>query len=461
MRALRHRAGFPTARPVAGTKRGEREMRMAWRALVVICLVVVAAGAVLAAEEAAKSPEPEKKPSFPWKGFTVKEGDYSMTFGVQLQGLFTYLDEDFDFSGSLYDGTEDTDIDPITDFSMRRARISLTGGAFAPWFKYKLEVDFGLGRTRATDLYVDMDFSDYNRWRVGQFKKPYDLFDLYSSKTLMFIERPAANVFITPANRDIGVMYRGNTKDKRFNWAAMVGNGNGPNTSVNDGALLLGARFEFQNEGGFKYLATAIEHPEKLEYTVGVAYQSNPRSTLVGDVAIDDGETEPEPIAKSSDDYPCVIGTSRSCTWDNRSRDNIEFFGALRGKIFQINATYQMESQERAAADKNGDDADIDLDAYTLEAGIFVTPKWEIAGRYDQLKFKDAVDVTFGDGSLISDFKLRQWNIGTNYYLFQNNLKLMFNYGNITETYDDDAFVGSGKYERSIDTFLAMIAFYI
>jgi len=439
-------------------------MRMAWRALAVICLVVVAAGAVLAAEGTegtAATQEAEKKASFPWKGFTIKDGDYSMNFGVQLQGLFTYLDEDFDFSGSLYDGVEDTNIDPVTDFSMRRARIALSGSAFAPWFKYKLEIDFGLGRTRATDLYVDMDFSDYNRWRVGQFKKPYDLFDLYSSKTLMFIERPAASLFITPANRDIGVMYRGNTKNKRLNWAAMLGNGNGPNTLEGDGAFLYGLRFEFQNEGGFEYLATAIKHPENLEYTVGVAYQSNARSTLTGDVPVDDTGTEQEPLAKAQSDYPCVIGTSKSCTWDNRSRDNLEFFGALRGKIFQINATYQLVQQERAAADENGDDADIDLDAYALEAGIFVTPKWEIVGRYDQLDFKDAVDVTFGDGSVISDFRIKQWNVGTNYYIFQNNLKLMFNYGNTTETYDDDSFAGSGKYERSIDTFLAMIAFYI
>ena len=431
-------------------------MRMAWRALAVICLVVVAAGAVFA-EEGTVVAETKEKTPFPWKGFTIKDGDYSMTFGVQLQGLFRYDDEDFDFSGPLYDGVEDTDIDPLNDFEMRRARISLSGGAFAPWFKYKIEVDFGLGRTRATDLYVDMDFSDTNRWRVGQFKKPYDLFDLYSSKTLMFIERPAANLFITPANRDIGVMYRGNTKDKRFNWAAMIGNGNGPNTLGNDGDFLLGARFEFQNEGGFKYLATAIEHPEKLEYTVGVAYQKNPRSELVGDVAIE----ETEPIEKSGSDYPCVIGTSKSCTWDSRSRDNLLFFGALRGKIFQVNATYQFETDEDAAADEDGDPADIELDAYAIEAGFFVTPRWEIAGRYDQLKFKDAVDVTFGDGSVISDFEIKQWTIGTNYYFFQNNLKLMLNYGNTTSTYEDSSFIGPGKYETSLDSFQAMLAFYI
>lgn len=441
-------------------------MRMARRALVVICLVVVAAGAVLAAEgteSTAATPEVEKKASFPWNGFTIKDGDYSMNIGVQLQGLFRYDDEDFDFSGPLYAGIEDTDIDPLNDFEMRRARIALSGGAFAPWFKYKLEVDFGLGKTRATDLYVEMNFSDYNQWRVGQFKKPYDLFDLYSSKTLMFIERPAANTFVTPANRDIGVMYRGNTKNKRLNWAAMVGNGNGPNTLGNDGAFLLGARFEFQNEGGFKYLATAIEHPEKLEYTVGVAFQSNPRSELVGDVRIDDGGngTEPDPFAKSSDDYPCVIGTSRTCTWDNRSRNNLLFFGALRGKIFQINATYQLEKEEDGAADKQGDPANIELDAWALEAGFFVTPKWEIAGRYDQLNFKDAVDITFGDGSVISDFEIKQWTIGTNYYLFKNNLKLMLNYGNTTATYDDSSFIGPGKFETSLDSFQAMLAFYI
>jgi hypothetical protein len=62
---------------------------------------------------------------------------------------------------------------------------------------------------------------------------------------------------------------------------------------------------------------------------------------------------------------------------------------------------------------------------------------------------------------VISDFEIKQWNIGTNYYFFKNNLKLMLNYGNTTETYDDDSFIGPGTYERSLDTFLAMVAFYI
>jgi len=277
----------------------------------------------------------------------------------------------------------------------------------------------------------------------------------------MFIERPAASLFITPANRDIGVMYRGNTKNKRLNWAAMVGNGEGPNTLRGDGALLLGARFEFQNEGGFKYLATAIEHPEELEYTVGVAYQSKPRSTLVGDVKIDDGSESEDPLDKSSDEYPCVIGTSRYCTWDNRSRDNLEFFGALRGKDLPdqrdlpdgaAGARGRGRRRQRRghrprrlrAGGRDLRDPEVGDRRPLRSAQVQGPGRHYLRRRLGGQRFRDqAVEHR------------------TNYYIFQNNLKLMFNYGNTTETYDDDSFFGSGKFERSVDTFLAMLAFYI
>jgi len=134
--------------------------------------------------------ETKEKTPFPWKGFTIKDGDYSMTFGVQLQGLFRYDDEDFDFSGPLYDGVEDTDIDPLNDFEMRRARISLSGGAFARGSSTRSRSTSGSGRRgRRTCTWTWTSATPTGGGR--QFKKPYDLFDLYSSKTLMFIERPA------------------------------------------------------------------------------------------------------------------------------------------------------------------------------------------------------------------------------------------------------------------------------
>lgn len=441
-------------------------MRRAGRTAAVICLVALGHLAAFSADG-----------ELPFKSFKIEEGDYSLNLGVQLQLRGVYRSQDFDFSGPLYDGVADTSLDGGSDFTVRRGRISLYGGAFAPWFKYKLEVDFGGGRTRATDLYLDLDFSNLNRWRVGQFKQPFDTFQLMSSKTLMFVERPAVSNFIqllsvkaadsptsdavynflSAENRDIGVMYSGRTENRRFQWFAMIGNGNGANRTQNDDdTFMLVGRVEFHNEGGFALLSTAIEHPEKLQYLVSLAYETNPKSELVGDVPIEDEE-----LAKSSQRYPCVIGTSRDCSYDSYGRDYLQLFGALRGKIFQVNAAYYLAGLDEVGVDRKGNPASLDLDGWVIEGGVFVTPKWEIAARFDQLGFKDAVDITFGDGSLISSRDLKEWRVGSNYYFFRNNLKIMVDYGTVTDTFEDNSPEGRGKTEQTVDSLRAMLAFYL
>lgn len=122
---------------------------------------------------------------------------------------------------------------------------------------------------------IDMRFSGVNNWKFGQFNYPFDIFQMMSDKTLMFVERPAGTEgsdliqddgFFRPLNksRDIGVMYYGYSENKRFNWAVSVMNGNGVNQMENENnKFRMGLRFEVQNEGGFKYTMTAVDHPDK------------------------------------------------------------------------------------------------------------------------------------------------------------------------------------------------------
>jgi len=288
-----------------------------------------------------------------------------MTFGVQLQGLFRYDDEDFDFSGRSTT-VEDTDIDPLSDFEMRRARISLSGGAFAPWFKYKLEVDFGLGRTRATDLYVDMDFSDTNRWRVGQFKKPYDLFDLYSSKTLMSssARRKSLHHAGNVTSRDVPRQHEG----QALQLGRMIGNGNGRTRWATTGTSCWARASSSRTRAG-----SSISPPRSSTREARVHRRrrvpEEPEERARGRRR-DRGDGADREVGS---DYPCVIGTARAAPGQPLARQPA-VLRALRGKIFQVNATYQFETDEDAAADEDGDPADIELDAYAIEAGFFVTP---------------------------------------------------------------------------------------
>jgi len=161
-------------------------------------------------------------------------------------------------------------------------------------------------------------------------------------------------------------MYRGNTKDKRFNWAAMIGNAR-PNTLATTD-FLLGARFEFQNEGGFKYLATAIEHPRSSS-TPSVSRTEEPEERARGRRR----HRETEPIEKSGSDYPCVIGTSKSCTWTAARATTCCSSGAAREDLPGQRHLPARNGRGRGGG-RGRRPADIELDAYAIEAGFFVTP---------------------------------------------------------------------------------------
>ncbi|MBP7149672.1 MAG: hypothetical protein KBD01_19265 [Acidobacteria bacterium] len=416
----------------------------------VVALLCLALAAPTFAGEAGRSED---------GNFFIREGDFTLNTELRLQIKASYEEEEFDLSGPLYSDFVDTSEDPTTDFSVRRGRIAFFGQAFAPWLRYKIEADFGDGKSRLTDAYVEMKFANASNWRFGQFKQPFDFFQLMSSKYFQFVERPVGTDLLSPA-RDIGVMYYGSTASKRYNWSVALQNGNGPNHAGNDNdEFRLAARFEMQNEGGFKYMETAANHPEKLEWTVGLAYQSNPQGELVGNRAVDEDDEPP---------FDCEIGISQTCDFENRDQTAYELFGAVRGRNWQFNGTYQMWSFEDDAFKPfgNGDLADRDLTYFNVQFGFFVAPKWEIAARYATWENDDPLDVTPADladfpGELVSDVKSEEWRLGTNYYFSKHNFKLMVDYGEEKETFDDEFFGQRGKTEDTISGLRAMLAFFI
>ncbi|HUP18367.1 MAG TPA: porin, partial [Gemmatimonadota bacterium] len=148
------------------------------------------------------------------------------------------------------DGTTVED-EPTLDWRLRRARIGLRVWA-AGWLRGDVEADFGRGRSVLTDAYVRLDFDRAFRFRVGQYKKPFDALELTSSRELPVIERdgtPRGTAGPTPnglvgdlgySDRDIGVEWSGSFE--RFTAAAGIWNGSGPNTSDEDDGKQLAAR---------------------------------------------------------------------------------------------------------------------------------------------------------------------------------------------------------------------------
>jgi len=132
-------------------------------------------------------------------------------------------------------------------FLIRRARLTMQM-TINDWIEGKVQPDFSTGfglenGIRLKDAYIDFVFSDPFRIRVGQFKRPFDRFELTSSTQILVIERTGfvrgadscAGVGsvcsysrltekLGFADRDVGLMIGGKIGDN-WVWSASATNG--------------------------------------------------------------------------------------------------------------------------------------------------------------------------------------------------------------------------------------------
>lgn len=128
-----------------------------------------------------------------------KDGNFEFKVGGRLQADYNSYDQD---KTELGDGTE-----------FRRVRIDVEGKMFKDW-AFKIEPDFANNGVSLKDVYLQYKgFSDVGI-TVGQFKQPFSLEELTSSRHITFMERALPNVF-SLAHR-IGVGFNSNGD----NWSA-------------------------------------------------------------------------------------------------------------------------------------------------------------------------------------------------------------------------------------------------
>lgn len=177
------------------------------------------------------------------------------------------------------------------DFFFRRVRLR-ANIAVNEWITGRIQPEFAGGSAALADAYVNLSFSEGLNLRIGQFKRPFDLFDLVSSTDLSIIERDGrieglgacpgvgricSHNRLTEAleysGRDQGVMLEGTAG--RVGYSVMVSNGEGANSSdVNDGKSF-SSRVEVAASenlrisgklGVHDYLSTPIETSQALAF---------------------------------------------------------------------------------------------------------------------------------------------------------------------------------------------------
>ena len=182
------------------------------------------------------------------------------------------------FSGRLHAQFNTTSVDaaPSSEFLIRRARL----GAEVDVGRYitgKVEPDFGEGGIDLKDAWVRLTFDPRFRITAGQFKRPFDLFELTSSSRILVVERAGGIRGVAGcagpggvcsfsrlterlgfADRDIGILLDG--RRGSVAWALSITNGTGANTADENGNKSFSGRLEFAMRDGVVLAVNGATH---------------------------------------------------------------------------------------------------------------------------------------------------------------------------------------------------------
>ncbi len=140
---------------------------------------------------------------------TSPSGEHKFQVGGRLQvDAAWYDEEESDLTG------EQTVLDSGTE--VRRARLHAAGTVFKYW-DFKSEVDFAENEVDIKDAYIANTYLKPLTIQVGNFKEPFSLEQLTSSRFITFMERSLADAFVPERNLGAQLHYFGG------NWTAATG----------------------------------------------------------------------------------------------------------------------------------------------------------------------------------------------------------------------------------------------
>ncbi len=353
------------------------------------------------------------------------DGNFSIALGGYLQVRYTYADAD------TSEGSSSTSsLDPMfgfllssqpsfgsgdaSDISIERGRFRVSGNIIDPTIKYFMQIETAGSAAALLDYYIDYTRFDPFNVRMGQYKVPFGRQQLTSASKLTFMDRTRPTNALTPGrNGGAGVMAHGDLggdNDDLFEYYAGVFNGEGINTSGNDGPGLLGAaRVAVNPLGAYGYEESDLSRSEDLRLTFGAG--------IVYDA--DDNVTVPV-VGPVGDVDTTTWGIDAGAKWSGLA----------------IQAEYMMANFD---PDVSGS-SDFDVTGWYAQAGYLIPETdFEVAARYGMLTDDDGF---FGG----SDNDFDEWSLGANYYFSGHNAKLQADWTRYTfdpdsgSEVDDDLF---------------------
>lgn len=374
-------------------------------------------------QQVKKEKEPQPEVGFD-KGFYLKSthGQHQ----IKLKGRFHG-----DYKGHLGDHPENN------SFFVRRARIALSG-FFYQYFHFKIESEFGKGKSRLNDGYMNIDYFPQAQLQFGQFKTPFSMEELHSDNWIDFIERSLIND-LAPS-RDLGAMLHGGLLNNKLYYQLGVFNGYKMNEasdadSGKDLALrLVIAPFKDSENWAFRglRLGGAMTYG-KQDLDTDQWWNSGEWKTAAGTeyLAVKDSvEHDGDRIRSGLELYWDWGSTALKSEYINTSLNDLQL-GATEDD-FNIRGGYVSLVHNLTGEKfvyKNGKPGRLipkhNFDPHTSHWGAF-----QMGLRYARLEADaDLLDQGFVDSTRYTD-KASSWTFGINWY-FNPMVRFMLNYNHV------------------------------
>lgn len=206
----------------------------------------------------------------------ASDGSFSTRLGGRIQADGAFYDEDV---AALGNGTK-----------IRRGRVFVSGKILRDW-GYKLQMDFAGSGNHIRDGYIDYRGFSAGTLRVGNFKQPFSLDNMTSSKYVSFIERSLLQEAFVPGRRIGAALLSGGA-----NWSTAVGafgdtvEGNEAPGEADSGFSLAGRATHAPVHGAAALLHLGLSlHYRQLPDGLDARYRTRPETNIAGVRLVDSG----------------------------------------------------------------------------------------------------------------------------------------------------------------------------
>jgi len=321
-------------------------------------------------------------------------------------------------------------------FTMRRVRIHTKGTLFKNT-EFKAEIDFGEGKdANLTDGYINFTHLPFANIQLGQYKEPFGLEKLTSSRFVDFVERSIISDQIAPG-RDIGIMLHSNLFEGLMGYGLGIFNGSGKNRRRDEN--------DDKDVAGRVYVRPFMKSKNPLleGLQIGGAFTWGKQEGEIKDISIPTSDTR------------FVTWTKGVRSDGTRWRSGVELAWVL-GSLSLKGEWMWMKWVDLRLLDQK---KDVDVDGWYISASWFLTGEkenlkkgtfgritpvenfnpskgkwgaWELTARYESFDIDEDI---FARGYAMGTDSVNSFTLGINWYL-HDMLRISLNY--VRNEYDDN-----------------------